>query len=662
MTTSGNGQVAGRFVSQAEALDEERFTGREKELALLERVLGEDPPARVVLVHGSGGIGKSALLRALSRRAIALGYSVYWLDGRGAPPTSNEIASTFRELQSVDRLLLLIDTYERISALGAYLREHALGELADSARVVISGREVPGWEWESGPWGAVTLTLALHALSESDAEDLLRRRGVTDAGLVNDLTAWAEGEPLALSAGADAVSAGLTIDTSQLTDDVSLARALITRLARDELSGADYDVLAVASIAHGVDVAMLEEVLPGLDGEHAISWLRSVSFSEAAGPRITIHDRLRRALHTDLRRSNPQYERELRRRLADHLSRRASKGEYHLVAELSDLIEDSRIRWGLGMEAGAAAYADIVRPGDIEVAGTRVEDAAEAWPRLRRWFSEAQEHVYTVRNSAGDLIGFGVWVTTDDAPSWASEDPIVGPRLEHARSLTPSGKAVISRGGRPLSWGTQRSRAAIANPVLVGRLGVDVRYFYGAGFEGRIQQQDFYRAVGYRRVTELDAVEDGRVVECHLLDLGEGAVVGGLRALVYRDLGLNPAPSPRIERDMGEVVREALRYYHDRDVLAASPLAVGSTPEERSGSVRTLLRRATERTFGDSEEERLLRAIIEQGYLNRVGSHESTARRLHLSRATYFRRLAQASERLAETLSRDGDTGQPVHS
>lgn len=641
-----------RFVSQVEARDAARFTGREAELRLLERVLGDDPPATVVLIHGRGGIGKSALLRAVSRRGVALGYEVFWLDGRGSPPTSEEISEVFEEVASVEKPLLIIDTYERISALGSYLREHALAELPDSARVMIGGREVPGWEWDSGPWGAVTIRLPLSTLTADDAAELLRRRGIADSKVASDLMTWAEGEPLALSAGADAVTAGLTFDTAQLTDDASLARRLISQLARDELAGADHDVLAVASIAHGVDVQMLEDVLPGLDGEHALAWLRSVSFSEETGRRVAIHDRLRKALHSELRGSNAQYERELRRRLADHLYRRAAVGEHHLVAELSDLIEDPRIRWGLGMESGAHAYADIVRPGDEEYAGDALDDARESWPLFRRWFRESPEYVYAVRDSSGNLIGFGVWVTSEDAPTWAADDPIVGPRLEHARSLTPHGKAVISRGGRPLSWGTQRSRAAIANPAMVGRRGVDIRYFYGAGFEGRTRQADFYRAVGYRRLPELDVVEDGRVVECHLLDLGEEGVVGGIRDLVYRDLGLPAAPLSPAQPDFGDVVRDALRNYHDPEALAESPLASGSTRNERYESVRRVLQEAAESSFGDTDRERLMRATIEQGYFNRLGSHESTARRLHLSRATYFRRLSQATQRLAGSISK----------
>jgi hypothetical protein len=397
---------------------------------------------------------------------------------------------------------------------------------------------------------------------------------------------------------------------------------------------------------------MIEAVLPGIDGEHALTWLRNLSFAEEVGTRVTIHDRLRGALRTELRRSDPQYERELRRRLADHLYERARLGERHLLAELSDLIDDPRVRWGLGMESRADAYADIVRPGDVEAAESGIEDADQSWPLVRRWFVESPQHVYTVRNSAGQLIGFGVWVTSDDAPAWAEEDPVVGPRLEHARSLEPRGKAVISRGGRPLVWRTQKTRAAIANPAMVGRGGVDVRYFYGAGFEGRPQQADFYRAMGYRRVPELDVMEDGRVVECHLLDLGEGGVIRGIRDRVYRDLGLPLDPPTAREPDIEGITRDALRHFHEPAVLAASPLASGETREERYRSVQQLLREAIEAAFGDSENERLLRSTIEQGYLDKIGSHERTARNLHLSRATYFRRLSQATKRIADSIER----------
>ena len=50
------------------ARDRQRFVGRDSELELFDSLLSDDPPANVVLVHGPGGIGKSALLREVARR------------------------------------------------------------------------------------------------------------------------------------------------------------------------------------------------------------------------------------------------------------------------------------------------------------------------------------------------------------------------------------------------------------------------------------------------------------------------------------------------------------------------------------------------------------------------------------------------------------------
>ncbi len=55
--------------------------------------------------------------------------------------------------------------------------------------------------------------------------------------------------------------------------------------------------------------------------------------------------------------------------------------------------------------------------------------------------------------------------------------------------------------------------------------------------------------------------------------------------------------------------------------------------------------------FGEGENERLLARVLTRGYLDPAPSHEVAADELNLSRAAYFRRLKQASERLAEYLA-----------
>ena len=63
--------------------DRSRFTGRTDEIAFLDRCLvADDPPASVVHICGPGGVGKSALLREVSRHARDLGVRVVAIDGR----------------------------------------------------------------------------------------------------------------------------------------------------------------------------------------------------------------------------------------------------------------------------------------------------------------------------------------------------------------------------------------------------------------------------------------------------------------------------------------------------------------------------------------------------------------------------------------------------
>ncbi|WP_370249627.1 AAA family ATPase [Nocardioides sp.] len=110
------------------------------------------------------------------------------------------------------------------------------------------------------------------------------------------------------------------------------------------------------------------------------------------------------------------------------------------------------------------------------------------------------------------------------------------------------------------------------------------------------------------------------------------------------------AATARARTDVEEV-RRVLRGFHRPTELAASPLATGVGVEPRAESVRALVRSAADRAFGDTEVERELRGVLETGYLDPEGGHTRAMRRLALTRATYYRRLAEATDRLAAVLA-----------
>ena len=87
---------------------------------------------------------------------------------------------------------------------------------------------------------------------------------------------------------------------------------------------------------------------------------------------VTLHEMVRRAVRADLRLREPERERELRRRIADHLYGRAARGESHLLVDLAELIDNPALRWGLGAEGSVDFRVDDVRPEDFEAADERV--------------------------------------------------------------------------------------------------------------------------------------------------------------------------------------------------------------------------------------------------------------------------------------------------
>ena len=68
--------------------DRAAFVGRARELEAIAELFSDDPPASVVLVHGPGGIGKSALLRQVADRGRAAGWTPVFVEGRDLPHTS----------------------------------------------------------------------------------------------------------------------------------------------------------------------------------------------------------------------------------------------------------------------------------------------------------------------------------------------------------------------------------------------------------------------------------------------------------------------------------------------------------------------------------------------------------------------------------------------
>ena len=198
----------GTLADRLAARDEERFVGRERELRFFDDLLVDEPAANVVLVHGPGGIGKSTLLREVSRRAARRGWRPRLVEGRELQPAPGELERALEGVTGDERPLVVFDTYERMTAVGGWLRRRLLPEMPAGSLVVLSGRRPPEAEWFQGGWERVVVELEVGPFADADARRLAQVHGVADDEAVARLIEWAEGSPLALTLGADAARDG----------------------------------------------------------------------------------------------------------------------------------------------------------------------------------------------------------------------------------------------------------------------------------------------------------------------------------------------------------------------------------------------------------------------------------------------------------------------
>jgi AAA ATPase domain len=679
--------VSSTLAERLAARDEQRFVGREPELAFFDSLFADDPPAQVVLVHGPGGIGKSTLLREVARRASRKGWTPRLIEGRDLAPVPGEIESALGDVTQSDHPLILFDTYERMTAASGWLRARLLPSLPAHSIVVLSGRAAPEPGWFENGWERLSVELKLDPMPADAALSLVQAHGLADGALAQQLIAWADGSPLALALAADAAHRdGGAWAPERVHQHPNLVQAILHRVARTELDGGNLDVVAVAAIARACSAEMLRDVLPDVDPEAAYAWLQERTFSEPVSGGVALHEIVRQAMRSDLRARDTTRDQELRRRVADHLFVRGLTAGTRTIVDMAELLDNPAVRWGFGADGSTTHRADLYRPDDAPVARERFLDmpgGEDWWDVSKAILEQAPERIVTVRDARDALCGMAIAVTPDNAPPVCEQDVVLGPWLAHARATFPGEEVLIWRDSLDfVQHGDLASPIlSILNTAAILRSGLkNPRWSYIPIDPANEAAVAFAQAVNTQHISELDLVLGGKITQCHVIDHATDGILGSMRAAVYGELGLEPGPIrigadvvPLAEVEVDdddatafgivaagvaearepvtlEAVRDALRTMHQPLELAASPLASGTTTEERAASVRAEVEDAVANAFGDSPDEQLLRRIVQRGYLDPSGSHELAADELHVSRATYFRRLRTASQRVAEYL------------
>ena len=147
------------------------------------------------------------------------------------------------------RLVVLVDTYERLAPLDDWVRTRLLPRLPATALTVVAGRTPPGPAWRADPaWRELLRVVSLRNLSPEESRQYLHACGV-DPARHDQLVELAHGHPLGLSLLADVVVRGGEAAADPLTPD--LVGTLLRRFVEVVPSGLHRRALEVCALGQG---------------------------------------------------------------------------------------------------------------------------------------------------------------------------------------------------------------------------------------------------------------------------------------------------------------------------------------------------------------------------------------------------------------------------
>ncbi|MGN6696433.1 MAG: ATP-binding protein [Aquihabitans sp.] len=600
----------------AAGADADRFVGRATELAVADEVLGDDTASRVLHVRGPGGIGKSALLRAIGRRAADRGDRVVALDTRqDAAAFDEQIARAGSS--AAERVLVVIDEVDALGSRLPAVRDQLLDALPASARIVIAGRAELDPSWRADGLDAILVELSIAPLDDADARELLDRRGVV-AHHQDELIAWAQGSPLALT-----VASSSPGSVSGPAGAEELEAKLTSWLAGDAVLSAPSDLVEVAALAPAVDARLLAAALPSQATRDGMRQLIALPVVEQIGNRAVLHAVLAAAVRARLEATAPERKRILTRRIVEHLAARAQLGDMQSLIELSQFISDPRLRQAVSGQPSPSLFPSRPRPGELAAfAASQGFDSGGDWPELTSWFGDGTVYSLCIRRTDGS-ISMLAWFTR--VTELRNTGP-VSASLQAAADASAADPARSFAGIVLFADATEHERMEAAR-LGAGALMLQHRV-------GDMQAVLIHYPEPDRRPIEaISAIADDVTDELPRLvalsDFRPFGAVGFVEQIVLAELGV-PGPT-----------------------AGAAALLVEDDDEERQAQLRELL----DQVFDGSEEDQRLRRAIELVHLGPHRSERERLNALHVSRSTWFRLLRQARERVLQAgLSPDGPT------
>jgi tetratricopeptide (TPR) repeat protein len=245
-------------------------------------------------------------------------------------PAKKLTADFLADLQKVAdrrRIVLMLDTFEQMTALEDWVREVAQ-QLPVSVLLVIAGRALPNWDRAWAGWMANAQVEELKPMSEDDMRELVRRYyatlrgGEPDPKQVEAIIRFARGLPMVVTSAVQLwVKYG--VEDFQVVKPEIVAN-LVDRLM-EGVPKAMVPALEAAAIVRWFDQPILRAVMAQEDVRDVYNELRRFPFVRTRAEGLALHDAVREIMDENLRVQDAERHRELHERAAAYFEKRLEK-------------------------------------------------------------------------------------------------------------------------------------------------------------------------------------------------------------------------------------------------------------------------------------------------------------------------------------------------
>ena len=664
----------------------DRFVGRVAEIELFRSALeGAEPAPAVLYLYGPGGIGKTSLLDVFVGLATAAGATVVRLDGRGIVAAPHAVLDALRAdidvpdgdgpIDAVDgRLVVLVDSYERLAQIDGWVRTKLLPRLPADALTVLAGRERPTQSWRADAgWRDLLRVVSLRNLGPQECGEYLSACGVAPA-LHERLIELTHGHPLGLSLVADVVVRGGDVAVDGLTPDLvgDLLRGFVDAVPDRRQQAA----LRVCAIARVTTQALLRDSV-GDDAGELFAWLQGLSFVEIGPDGVLPHDLARDVLDADLRWRDPDEYAGMFRNVTAHIHARLrsldGREQLRAISDLKFVFRKvPNVLTPLDWDAWGQHHPEPARPSDREAALRLVEtwEGAASATLAARWWDQQPAGFFVVRGEDDAVRGvIGLLDLTAAAEADRAIDPGAQTAWNHAHETAPARPGeVVGLARFVVDRDAYQGPSPTLNAVPVVTLQRQLATPNLAWDYLLLHEPDaldaFFALADLHRVAGADVEVGSRRYGLFGHDFRRTPVDDLVRLWAERalaqDAALQPETTPGVQvlsqQEFTEAVRQALRDLHRPDVLARNPLLrtrVAHDQAERgapdAGTLDAIVREAVAALGHNPRDDKLLRAV-ERTYLDAATTQEAVAARLGLPFSTYRRHLTQGVERVVAWL------------